>query len=117
MAVLAAAAIVYLLIEKPWVPRTPPSAAFAPPRHSIAVLPFVNMRGEQAQEYFSDGLAEELLNSLAEISELEVAARTSAFSFKGTTPTSAQSRASSMWARCWKGACAAQITPCASPRS
>jgi TolB-like protein/Tfp pilus assembly protein PilF len=59
------------------------AAAFNPPPHSIAVLPFVNMSGDKAQEYFSDGLTEELLNSLAEISELQVAARTSAFSFKG----------------------------------
>ena len=58
-------------------------AAFSPPPHSIAVLPFVNMSGDKEQEYFSDGLAEELLNSLARINELQVAARTSAFSFKG----------------------------------
>jgi len=58
-------------------------AAFAPPPHSIAVLPFVNMSGDASQEYFSDGLTEELLNSLSRINELQVAARTSAFSFKG----------------------------------
>jgi TolB-like protein len=60
---------------------TPP--AFNPPAHSIAVLPFVNMSGDPQQEYFSDGLSEELLNSLVRISELKVAARTSAFAFKG----------------------------------
>jgi TolB-like protein/Tfp pilus assembly protein PilF len=58
-------------------------AAFNPPPHSIAVLPFVNLSGDKDQEYFSDGLTEELLNSLAEIDGLQVAARTSAFSFKG----------------------------------
>jgi TolB-like protein/Flp pilus assembly protein TadD len=58
-------------------------SAFAPPPHSIAVLPFVTMSGDKEQEYFSDGLAEELLNDLARIDELKVAARTSAFSFKG----------------------------------
>jgi TolB-like protein len=58
-------------------------AAFAPPPHSIAVLPFVNLSGNKDQEYFSDGLTEELLNSLAEINELQVAARTSSFYFKG----------------------------------
>jgi TolB-like protein/Tfp pilus assembly protein PilF len=58
-------------------------AAFDPPRHSIAVLPFVNMSGDKEQEYFSDGLTEELLNSLSRINELQVAARTSSFSFKG----------------------------------
>ena len=59
------------------------AAAFNPPPHSIAVLPFVNLSGDKDQEYFSDGLTEELLNSLAEIDGLQVAARTSAFSFKG----------------------------------
>ena len=59
------------------------AAAFNPPPHSIAVLPFVNLSGDKEQEYFSDGLTEELLNSLAEINGLQVAARTSAFSFKG----------------------------------
>jgi TolB-like protein/Flp pilus assembly protein TadD len=59
------------------------ATAFNPPRHSIAVLPFVNLSGDKEQEYFSDGLTEELLNSLAEIDALQVAARTSAFSFKG----------------------------------
>jgi TolB-like protein/DNA-binding winged helix-turn-helix (wHTH) protein/tetratricopeptide (TPR) repeat protein len=63
------------------VPVTP--VTFAPPPHSIAVLPFVNMSGDPSQEYFSDGLTEELLNSLSRINELQVAARTSAFSFKG----------------------------------
>jgi TolB-like protein/Flp pilus assembly protein TadD len=58
-------------------------AAFNPPAHSIAVLPFINLSDGQEQDYFSDGLTEELLNSLAEINELQVAARTSAFSFKG----------------------------------
>ena len=59
------------------------ATAFNPPPHSIAVLPFVNLSGDKEQEYFSDGLTEELLNSLAEINELQVAARTSSFSFKG----------------------------------
>jgi len=50
---------------------------------SIAVLPFVNMSSDPEQEYFSDGISEELLNLLAKIPELHVAARTSSFSFKG----------------------------------
>jgi TolB-like protein/tetratricopeptide (TPR) repeat protein len=73
----------YLTIERPWVSKPAASAVFAPPSHSVAVLPFVNMSGDKEQEYFSDGLTEELLNSLAEIQGLQVAARTSAFSFKG----------------------------------
>jgi len=59
------------------------AAAFAPPLHSVAVLPFVNMSGDKEQEYFSDGLTEEILNSLARIDELQVSARTSSFSFQG----------------------------------
>jgi TolB-like protein len=58
-------------------------AAFNPPAHSIAVLPFINLSGDREQDYFSDGLTEELLDSLAAIKELQVAARTSAFTFKG----------------------------------
>jgi TolB-like protein/Tfp pilus assembly protein PilF len=50
---------------------------------SIAVLSFVNMSADPENEYFCDGLAEELLNALAKIDDLKVAARTSAFSFKG----------------------------------
>ncbi|MBV8307190.1 MAG: TIR domain-containing protein, partial [Gammaproteobacteria bacterium] len=62
------------------------AAAFNPPAHSVAVLPFVNMSGDKDQEYFSEGLTEELLNSLSRISELQVAARTSSFSFQGEHP-------------------------------
>ena len=50
---------------------------------SIAVLPFANISADDENEYFCDGLAEELLNALSKIDELKVAARTSAFSFKG----------------------------------
>jgi TolB-like protein/Tfp pilus assembly protein PilF len=50
---------------------------------SIAVLPFENMSSDQEQEYFSDGLTEELLNLLAKIPELKVTSRTSAFFYKG----------------------------------
>jgi TolB-like protein/DNA-binding winged helix-turn-helix (wHTH) protein/Flp pilus assembly protein TadD len=60
-----------------------PQARFAPPPHSVAVLSFVNMSGDPQQEYFGDGLSEELSNSLARIKELQVAARTSSFAFKG----------------------------------
>ncbi|MEE9576941.1 MAG: protein kinase, partial [Gemmatimonadota bacterium] len=53
---------------------------------SIAVLPFQDMSAEGDQEYFSDGIAEELLDELARVTGLRVAARTSAFQFKGTNP-------------------------------
>jgi serine/threonine protein kinase/tetratricopeptide (TPR) repeat protein len=52
---------------------------------SIAVLPFVNMSTDPEQEYFCDGLAEELINSLTKIKDVKVVARTSAFAFKGKT--------------------------------
>ena len=95
IAVLALA-LAYFVVDKFWTARRAPAApvthvdarpadagVFAPPPHSIAVLPFVNLSGDKQQEYFSDGLTEELLNSLSRIAELQVAARTSAFSFKG----------------------------------
>lgn len=50
---------------------------------SIAVLPFVNISGDPDNEYFSDGLSEELINALAGVPELKVAARTSSFAYKG----------------------------------
>lgn len=57
-----------------------PALAAAP---SIAVLPFADLSGDKENEYFSDGLAEEIINELAQISGLKVIARTSAFAFKG----------------------------------
>lgn len=61
-----------------------PDAPNAPAsEQSIAVLPFVNMSSDKEQEYFSDGLSEELLNQLAQIPQLRVIARTSSFTFKG----------------------------------
>jgi TolB-like protein len=85
--------LAYVVANKFWLPKhaTPEGAArvsaapaaFAPPPHSVAVLPFVNMSGDKEQEYFSDGLSEELLNCLSRINELQVAARTSSFYFKG----------------------------------
>ena len=56
------------------------------PPNSIAVLPFVNMSDDAGNEYFSDGVSEELLNLLAKIPELRVVSRSSAFSFKGQGP-------------------------------
>jgi TolB-like protein/Flp pilus assembly protein TadD len=95
-AAVVAGAVAYFAIDRFWFSKHPTpqatapavqasaaSTAFSPPPHSIAVLPFVNMSGDKEQEYFSDGLAEELLNDLSRINELHVAARTSAFSFKG----------------------------------
>src|SRR5436190_22346689 len=52
-------------------------------RPSVAVLPFVNGSGDAAMEYFSDGITEELINAIAQVRDLQVAARTSSFAFKG----------------------------------
>lgn len=62
---------------------TPKPAAPADARKSIAVLPFVNMSGDAENEYFSDGIAEEILNLLVKLPQLRVASRTSSFMFKG----------------------------------
>ena len=53
------------------------------PRSSIAVLPFINLSADPEQEYFCDGISEEIINSLAQLNNLRVIARTSVFSFKG----------------------------------
>ncbi len=61
----------------------PEGPALAEERKSIAVLAFANMSADPANEYFSDGVAEEILNALAQVPALRVAGRTSAFHFKG----------------------------------
>ncbi len=65
--------------------RNPPpqARAAAPTTPAIAVLPFVNLTPDRENEYFSDGMTEELSNALARVPGLRVAARTSAFAFKG----------------------------------
>jgi adenylate cyclase len=65
------------------VSRRPTTSLTAIPEKSIAVLPFVDMSEDKANEYFSDGISEELLNLLAKIPQLRVTARTSSFAFKG----------------------------------
>jgi TolB-like protein len=77
-AALAALAVAWYFLGQP---------AFRPgavaPERSIAVLPFVNMSGNAANDYFSDGLAETTLDMLAQVPDLKVIARTSSFAFKG----------------------------------
>ncbi len=62
-------------------PSTPPTVIATEP--TIAVLPFANMSSDPEQEYFADGVAEEILNALSRISQLQVRGRTSSFYFKG----------------------------------
>jgi TolB-like protein/Tfp pilus assembly protein PilF len=82
-----------LFLSKPDVPPATPiapakaAASSAAPEKSIAVLPFVDMSEKKDQEYFSDGLSEELIDLLAKTQGLEVIARTSSFYFKGKQVT------------------------------
>jgi len=98
---LVVAGLTYLVLERLEVSRhsvlsqsggpqaqqaaTPPAptTVFNPPPHSIAVLPFVNMSGDKGQDYFADGLTEELITSLSRVNALHVVAQTSVFVFKG----------------------------------
>ena len=71
---------------------TPTAAQPVPSDKSIAVLPFTNMSADPDAEYFSDGMTEEIINALSQLSELSVAARTSSFAFTGKTPDIALER-------------------------
>jgi TolB-like protein/predicted Ser/Thr protein kinase len=84
---LAAAGVAMALVAAFWVGgkrRDGMLPATAGPAASIAVLPFVDLSPAKDQEFFADGLSEELLNALARIPELRVTGRTSSFRFKGT---------------------------------
>ncbi|WP_431324271.1 adenylate/guanylate cyclase domain-containing protein [Rhizobium sp. YTU87027] len=61
----------------------PAAAASASPKLSIAVLPFVNMSGDAEQDYFADGISEDIITALSKLSQLFVIARNSSFTFKG----------------------------------
>jgi adenylate cyclase len=76
--VVCMAALGYVLYE-----RGLGRAHAGEPRRSIAVMPFTNLSGDPSKEYFSDGMSEELLNLLARVPGLQVAARTSSFAYKG----------------------------------
>lgn len=87
-------ALVGVAVVRVWISREPArqsavtvTPSFSPPPHSVAVLPFVNNSGDKDQEYFSDGLSDELINMLTKVPELRVPARTSSFYFKGKQAT------------------------------
>ena len=72
------------LVRGPRPSPLPPVRATAPLRqHSICVLPFANMSGDPEQEYFSDGISEDIITDLSKVSALYVVARNTAFQFKG----------------------------------
>ncbi len=95
--VVLTVALAYFVVDKFWLSRsrTVPATALSAPQqatpgaeltsadNSIAVLPFVDMSEKRDQEYFSDGLAEELIDLLSQTPDLRVIARTSSFQFKG----------------------------------
>ena len=105
--VVMALAIVYFVADKFWLsgrapasasspaatpaaavaPASSPAAAVATVEKSIAVLPFVDMSEKKDQEYFSDGLSEELIDRLTHAADLRVISRTSSFYFKGKQAT------------------------------
>lgn len=90
----------------------------APSDASIAVLPFVNMSGNPENEYFSDGLSEELLNLLSRLQSLRVCSRTSSFALKGKeTDMSSIAKQSSVSGMYSKGVYGDRAIVCASRRS
>ncbi len=70
-------------LESPGTYRTPPDAQKPQVQKGIAVLPFTNMSADPENEYFSDGMTEEIINALAKVPGLQVASRSSCFAFKG----------------------------------
>ena len=104
-AIVVLIGIATLVLWQPWKTNPPaaaptatlpapvspsPSLAPAAPAHSVAVLAFNNTNADKDTEYFSDGISEEILNALANNPTLRVAGRTSSFSFKGKSATSAE---------------------------
>ncbi len=85
LAVIAAGLLAFNLFRTK--PTTPPTTAAPITNKSVAVLAFANLSDDKGSEYFSDGISEELLTVLQKIPDLHVAARTSAFSFKGKNAT------------------------------
>ena len=85
LAVIAAGLLAFNLFRIK--PATPPTTAAPITNNSVAVLAFANLSDDKGSEYFSDGISEELLTVLQKIPGLHVAARTSAFSFKGKDAT------------------------------
>jgi len=96
---VAAVFVVYFVVDKVWLSTHPVAssttnatvtagvASPAVPEKSIAVLPFVDMSEKRDEEYFADGMAEDVLNLLAQVPNLRVTGRTSSFYFKGKQAT------------------------------
>jgi TolB-like protein/Flp pilus assembly protein TadD len=80
--VIVAAMVAYFAVHKAWISKPPASIASAPSAASIAVLPLANESGEPSQQYFSDGISEDLITALSQFPGLKVIGRTSAFQFR-----------------------------------
>jgi TolB-like protein/tetratricopeptide (TPR) repeat protein len=90
MSVVLAVAVSYFVVDRFWLSKrtaaaTAPAASASPsaPEKSIAVLPFIDLSEKHDQEYFADGMVEEIIDLLAKVPDLRVPARTSSFYFKG----------------------------------
>ena len=83
LGVLAASAALYFAIERNPRPTSVTNPAAEPSKATVAVLPFSNMSASKDDEYFSDGMTDEIIGDLSKINGLRVAARTSSFAFKG----------------------------------
>ena len=89
---VVAVVLAYVIADKFWLLKhsaavKQDASSVSPPAHSVAVLPFVDMSEKKDQEYFSDGMSEELIDMLTKIPGLRVPARTSSFYFKGKPAT------------------------------
>src|SRR5208283_5503913 len=83
LCVLAAITVFYIVIVRRSQPISTAVPAGEPSKATVAVLPFANMSANKDDEYFSDGMTDEIIGQLSKISGLQVAARTSSFAFKG----------------------------------
>jgi TolB-like protein/class 3 adenylate cyclase len=90
-ALIASVAILLLTVAgvlawlQPWDPGVEPMAARVPAKPSIAVLPFDNLSGDPEQEYFSDGISEDIITDLSQLANLDVIARNSSFTYKNSS--------------------------------
>ncbi len=94
-----------------------PDSGNAQPYAAIAVLPFTNMSGDPEQEYFSDGISEDIITDLSKIAGLMVIARTRASPIRGAPSMFAQSGVSLACSRCSKARSAVPVIVCGSPPS
>ena len=106
--------------------RVPPSPSASPAveidlslpdKPSIAVLPFTNMSGDVEQDYFCDGVTEDIITELSRFESLFVIARNSSFSYKGRSPTCARSARNLGSGMCWRAASAGRPIGFASQRN